>query len=173
MAGKDWILDPETLDYSNIVADLEAIRRVNSQRGEMEHLTAIIFDDAEINICAGFLDVTDQEFWVAGHMPGMPLMPGVIICEAAAQMCSYHALKHNLLGCEVMGFGALNNVRFRGAVIPGDRLTVVCKLTKMRRNRIVVSQFQAIVGSNLVCDGEISGIPLPTDELRKLATRGN
>ena len=173
MAAKDWILDPETLDYSNVVADIEAIRKVNSQRGAMEHLTAIIYDDADTNTCAGYLDVTDQEFWVAGHMPGMPLMPGVIICEAAAQMCSYHALKHNLLGCEVMGFGALNDVRFRGAVIPGDRLTVLCKLTKMRRNRIVVSRFQAIVDTNLVCDGEISGIPLPTDELRKLATRTN
>ncbi len=171
MPSRDWIFDPESLDYSKIVADIEAIRLVNSQRGDMEHLTAIIHDDPLANTCVGYLDVSDKEFWIPGHMPGMPLMPGVIQCEAAAQVCSYHALKHDLLGCDVMGFGALDKVKFRGAVLPGDRLTVACKLTKMRRGRIVVSIFQAFVGSNMVCEGEISGIALPTEELRKFAAR--
>lgn len=169
MAGKDWILDPASLNYSHVVADIEAIRQVNSQRGAMEHLTAIIYDDSETNTCAGYLDVTDREFWVPGHMPGMPLMPGVIICEAAAQVCSYHATKHKLLGDALMGFGALDEVRFRGAVVPGDRLTLMCQKTKLRRGRIVMCRFQAFVGTNLVCEGKISGIPLPTDMLRNSA----
>jgi 3-hydroxyacyl-[acyl-carrier-protein] dehydratase len=171
VAGKDWIIEPDKLDYSNIVADIEAIRQINSQRGDMEHLTAIIYDDGENNVCAGYKDVSHDEFWIAGHMPGAPLMPGVVICEAAAQVCSYHALKHDLLGCDIMGFGGLGDVKFRGAVIPGDRLTVSCMLTKMRRNAIVVSRFQAFVGDTIVCDGEIRGIPLWKDDIRKLANR--
>lgn len=171
MPNRDWILDPETLDASHVVDDIEAIRRVNPHRGNMEHLTAIIHDDPNTNICVGYRDLTDQEFWVPGHMPGMPIMPGVIICEAAAQVCSFHALKHDLLGCEVMGFGALDKVKFRGSVLPGDRLFLVCKMIRMRRGRIVVSRFEAFVGTNLVCEGEVSGVPLPAEELRKLTSR--
>ena len=59
-------------------------------------------------------------------MPGMPLMPGVVMCEAAAQMCSYHSQRHNLLGAEMVGFGGMDDVRFRGTVVPGDRLVVAC-----------------------------------------------
>ena len=171
MAGKEWIIHPDELDYTNIVSDIEGIRQINPQRGDMEHLTAIIYDDGEKHVCAGYLDVSDQEFWIAGHVPGAPLMPGVIMCEAAAQVCSYHALKHDLLGCDMMGFGGLGDVKFRGVVLPGDRLTVSCMLTKMRRGSIVVSRFQAFVGTNVVCDGEIRGIPLWKEDIRKMATR--
>lgn len=59
-------------------------------------------------------------------------MPGVLMCEAAAQMCSYYAHKHRLLGdCKVVGFGGMEEVRFRDPVRVGDRLVVVCKMLKV------------------------------------------
>ena len=76
MAVKDLIYDPAQLDFEHIVADLEEIRSYNPQRYEMEQITAIVVDDFEAGICIGYKDITDQEFWVRGHMPGMPLMPG-------------------------------------------------------------------------------------------------
>ncbi len=167
MGGKNFIVDPHQIDYSKIVADLEAIRGVNAQRGAMEQLTAIVYDDAEQNICIGYRDTTNDEFWCAGHMPGMPLMPGVIMCEAAAQICSFHSRRNDLLGCEVMGFGGLDNVRFRGMVLPGDRLTIVLQVTKLRRGRMLICHFQAFASSTLVCEGEIRAVPLPIDELHK------
>ena len=166
LAGKDYIVDPSTFDYSKIVADTAAIRRVNPQRDAMEQLTAIIFDDPDTNTVIGYKDVTDAEFWTSGHMPDLPLMPGVIMCETAAQVCSYHSGRHDLLGCEVLGFGGLDNVRFRGVVLPGDRLTVVCRMTGLRRGRMISCRFQGFVEHNLVCEGEIRGIPLPVDELK-------
>ena len=166
MAGKDYIVDPSTFDYSNVVAGIEEIRRYNPQRDAMEQLTAIIFDDAETNTVIGYKDVSGNEFWNSGHMPGIPLMPGVIMCEAAAQVCSYHSGRHDLLGCEVLGFGGLDNVRFRGVVLPGNRLTVVCKMLNLRRGRMISCRFQGFVDENLVCEGEIRGIPLPVDEIK-------
>jgi len=171
--GKDFIVDPSELDYSNIVADIEEIRRYNPQRGTMEHLTAIVYDNAETNTCVGYRDVAENEFWVSGHMPGMPLMPGVIMCEAAAQICSFHSLKHDLLGCEVMGLGGLDDIRIRGMVVPGDRLTVACQLTKQRKGRIVVSRFQAFVDRTIVCEGGIRGIALPADAVSKIVPDGH
>ena len=167
MAAKDLILDLAEVDFSHVVADLEEIRRYNPQRYEMEQLTAIVFDDVKRMVCVGYKDVTEQEFWVRGHMPGMPLMPGVLLCEAAAQMCSYYAHKHKLLGeCKVVGFGGMEDIRFRDPVRPGDRLIVVCKMLKVRAGAIVVCRFQEFVGQSLVADGKIKGIPLPVDALK-------
>lgn len=168
VSGKDLIVDPAGIDYSNVVADLDEIRRHNRQRDAMEQLTAIVHDDPETKICIGYRDLSESdEFWHQGHMPGIPLMPGVIMCEVAAQVCSFHSHRHDLLGSEVMGFGGLDNVRFRGIVYPGDRLTMVCQILKVRRGRMISCCFQAFVGETLVCNGEIRGVPLPVDDLLK------
>ena len=74
----------------------------------MEQLTAIVFDDNERGIIVGYKDLAEDEFWTRGHMPGMPLMPGIVMCEAAAQLCTYHVQKHDLLGAEMLGFGGLD-----------------------------------------------------------------
>ena len=73
-------------------------------------------------------------------------MPGVIMCEAAAQLASYYTQKFDLLGSEMVGFGGLEEVRFRDPVIPGDRLYVMTQLTKVRRGRMIVCRFQGFVG---------------------------
>ena len=166
MTSKDLIIDLAEIDFSRVVADLNEIRRYNPQRFEMEQLTAIVFDDFDRKICAGYKDITENEFWVRGHMPGMPLMPGVLMCEAAAQMCSYYAHKHRLLGdCKVVGFGGMEEVRFRDPVQVGDRMVVVCKMLKVRAGSLIVCRFQAFVGQSMVADGKIKGIALPVDDL--------
>lgn len=170
MPGKDFVVDPREIDYSSVVADIEAIRLLNPQRDAMEQLTAIVYDDPETRVAIGYKDISDNEFWHTGHMPGIPLMPGVVMCEVAAQVCSFHTRRHDLLKCEVVGFGGLNNVKFRGIVHPGDRLTMVCQVTKLRRGKLVTCRFEGFVGENLVCEGEIRCIPLPIDDLRANAT---
>jgi 3-hydroxyacyl-[acyl-carrier-protein] dehydratase len=162
---KDYIVDPADVDFDHPLADIEEIRKFNPQRFEMEQLTAIVYLDAERTICAGYKQVTDQEIWVRGHMPGMPLMPGVFMCEAAAQVCSYVTQKLDLLGAQMVGFGGMEAVRFRGPVVPGDRLLVACEQLKVRRNRMIVCRFQGTVGDNIVVDGKIKGIPLPVDQI--------
>lgn len=166
MPGKDLILEFHEFDLNHVVADLEEIRRYNPQRFEMEQLTAIVYDDFARKICAGYKDITHDEFWVRGHMPGLPLMPGVMMCEAAAQMCSYFTMKHDLLGgAKMIGFGGMENVRFRDPVRPGNRLVVVCQQLKVRRMAMIVCRFQAFVEQSMVVEGEIKGIPLPVDAL--------
>jgi len=160
---KPLILDFSEYDLNKVIADTEAIRRFNLQRYEMEQLTAICHEDLEKNVVVGYKDLTPDEFWTRGHMPGMPLMPGVIMCEAAAQLASYYSKKNKLMQ-GVIGFGGLENVRFRGMVRPGDRFVIVCRLLKLRR-MIMTCEFECFVDQNLVCEGIIKGIALPVDQL--------
>lgn len=162
MAGRELILEPTEYDLNHVIADIEEIRRYNRQRFEMEQLTAICYEDPARFICVGYKDLGPDEFWIRGHMPGMPLMPGVIMLEAAAQLASYYTQRHKLMDTAVVGFGGLKDVRFRGVVRPGDRFVVSAQMLKLRRS-ILTCKFQCLVRQNLVCEGELMGIPLPTD----------
>lgn len=169
MSAKDFLVDLSAIDFSRPVATLEDIHRINPQRFEMEQLTAIVYVDPQEYKCVGYKDVTEQDFWVRGHMPGLPLMPGVIMLESVAQLCSYVSQKYDLLGADMVGFGGLEDVRFRDPVLPGDRLIVMCALDKVRRGRMIICRFQGVVGESIVVEGILKGIPIPVDYIKKLA----
>jgi 3-hydroxyacyl-[acyl-carrier-protein] dehydratase len=151
--------DPTRLDFSRVVADREAIHKVNPQRFEMEQLTGVVLVDSAQHLVVGYKDVTADEFWVRGHMPDYPLLPGVLMCEAAAQLCSYYVATHGLLQGDFIGFGGLENVRFRGVVRPGDRLVMVAKGIRMHRRQTIFN-VQGFVGSSMVFHADIIGVPL-------------
>ena len=177
MSGKDFLVDLSLIDLHHPVADLEEIRKVNPQRFEMEQLTAVVYVDEKDFACIGYKDITDEDFWVRGHMPGMPLMPGVMMLESVAQLCSFVTQRYDLLGSTMVGFGGLEEVRFRDPVVPGDRLFVMCKLEKVRRGRIIVCRFQGVVEDRIVVEGVLKGVPIPVEALQqhlaaKQAARG-
>jgi 3-hydroxyacyl-[acyl-carrier-protein] dehydratase len=169
VAPRDYIIHPDEYDLGNVIADVHEIRRWNKQRFEMEQLTAIVHEDTERCLCVGYKDVTRDEFWVRGHFPVMPLMPGVMMCEAAAQLSSYFTQKRNLLDAKVIGFGGLEEVRFREPVVPGDRLVIAVERVRVRPKAMIVCRFQGLVRENIVVDGIIKGVPLPVEYLLEAA----
>jgi 3-hydroxyacyl-[acyl-carrier-protein] dehydratase len=167
VAKRAHILEFSEFDVDRVIADVETIRRYNRHRFEMEQLTAICHEDPESHVCVGYKDVGPDEFWVRGHFPGVPIMPGVIICEAAAQLASYYSQRYDLTRGKTLGFGGLEGVRFRDVVHPGDRLVIVARLLKVRAGVMLVCEFQAFVRENLVCEGQIRGVALPDDLFRE------
>jgi 3-hydroxyacyl-[acyl-carrier-protein] dehydratase len=157
------LADPRQIDTSRVVVDIEGIRKINPQRFEMEQLTAIVHIDREQHIIIGYKDVRGDEFWARGHMPGYPLMPGVMICEAAAQLTGYYCSTLNILSGDFLAFSGLENVRFRGPVKPGDRLVLVAKATRISR-RSMQSHVQGFVGDKMVFEGDILGMPYSKQE---------
>jgi len=150
-----WIVEPNLWNADRVVADLDAIRQYNPQRFEMEQLTAVIYEDTDRHVCLGYKDLTMNEFWVRGHVSRTPVMPGTLLCEAAAQLANYYALKHQLYAVQG-GFVGLKGVRCRHVVRPGERLFVLVKLLKIRGN-LLTCRFQCAVGKRLVCDGVLIG----------------
>ena len=155
----ELLFDPSQLNFNQVLAGRREIERVNPQRFEMEQLTAIVHMDTSQHLFAGYKDVTADEFWVRGHMPDYPLMPGVLMCEAAAQLCSYYIITAGRMQGDFLGFGGMENVRFRGLVRPGDRLVLIGKGIKMNRRQCIFN-VQGFVGATMVFQADIIGVPL-------------
>ena len=153
------LLSPADIDFSQVLADIDEIRSVNPQRFEMEALTAIVHLDPVRKLIVGYKDVGEDEFWCRGHMPGYPIMPGVMMCEAAAQLCSYYLKKYKVFDTEYVGLGGLSDVQYRKPVRPGDRLVIVARLTRERR-QLAECEAQGFVGDTMVFNAVVQGVPL-------------
>ncbi|MFN8708347.1 MAG: 3-hydroxyacyl-ACP dehydratase FabZ family protein [Planctomyces sp.] len=96
--ASELLFDIQSLDFSKPLFNIDEIRLVNPQRHEMEQLTAVVHVDQSQHMLVGYKDVTEKEFWISGHMPGFPLMPGVVQCESAGQLGGLYARKYDLFG---------------------------------------------------------------------------
>ena len=154
--SQDILIDLSTLDLNKNAIDIETIRAVIPHRYEMEQLSGIIKFDPEQKIIVGYKDVSDKEFWIRGHIPGRPLMPGVLMLEAAAQLCTYY-YKKTTQDDRFLGFGGVDKVKFRGKVTPGNKLILIAKNKELRSRRAIFDT-QGVVDGKLVFEGVIIGM---------------
>jgi len=154
------ILDPATINIDDTALTKDEILKLNAQRDEWEQLDKLISVDLEEGVAVGIKSQKADEFWTRGHIPGRPIMPGVLMIEMAAQISSliFH-LKAQTHGDRFFGFGGVNNVKFRGMVEPGSDLIMVVK-TKTLRSRMAVFEAQGYVDGKMVFEGEVTGIVL-------------
>ena len=139
------------------VFDKEAINKVNPQHFEMQQLDGVLWFDKENMLVLGYKDVTDREFWIRGHIPGRPLMPGVIMIESAAQLLSFF-VKHVMGQQGFIGFSSIESAKFRATVAPGQRLLLLGKITKFRPDRKYDAYIQGMVNDTMVFETEVSGM---------------
>ena len=136
--------------------DKEAIAKVNPQRFEMQQLDGVLWYDKGKFLILGYKDVTDNEFWVRGHIPERPLMPGVIMVEAAAQLSSFFVKQIYGLG-GFIGFAGIDSAKFRAVVEPGQRMYLLGHLTTFKRRKYTCS-VQGLVGETMVFEAVVSGL---------------
>jgi len=152
------LFDLSTIDLTGMpIFGKEEINKINPQRFEMQQLDGILWCDKGQACALGYKDVTDREFWVRGHIPGRPLMPGVIQIEAAAQLLSFfvgHAYEER----GFIGFGGIERAKFRCAIEPGCRLYLLGHITEARRGRKYACDVQGVVNQTLAFEASIIGL---------------
>lgn len=102
----------------------------------------------------GIKNVTINEPFFEGHFPMMPVMPGVLIVEALAQLGAVLLLSTDEFKGKIALFTGIDGLRFRRQVVPGDQLRLEAQLLKMRSN-IGKAAVKATVGDELAAEGEI------------------
>lgn len=102
----------------------------------------------------GIKNVTANEPFFQGHFPDYPLMPGVLIVEAMAQVGAIAMMSMEENKGKLGVFTGIDKVRFKKEVVPGDTLKMEVELISIRRS-IGKAEAKAYVGDKLVCSGEL------------------
>ncbi len=156
--ASEFLFDLNAIDLSATALPQEVVDRHLPQTGPMRMLDRLIWMDTPSMRAVGVKVVRADEFWVPHHIPGRPLLPGVLMIEAAAQLCSLvQTVGANVEG--FLGFTRCDETAFRGQVVPGDHLYLLAKQIERNRRRFV-SRTQGVVQGKLVFESTITGMTL-------------
>jgi 3-hydroxyacyl-[acyl-carrier-protein] dehydratase len=103
----------------------------------------------------GIKNVTYNEPYFPGHIPGKPLMPGVLMVESMAQVGGVVLTQLPGMKGKFFAFAGIDGVRFRRPVTPGDQLIMTVELLSLKRNRIAKMQGRGEVDGELAVQGEM------------------
>lgn len=128
-------------------------------RGPIFMLDRLVWMDDQCNHAVAVHEIPESAWWRDGHIPGNPLMPGVLMVEAGAQLASLMYYKRSGQSW-FAGFTRIDEVTFRGQVQPGDDLVLLCKGLKYNIKRFV-THIQGLVDGAIVFEGIITGMAFP------------
>ena len=134
--------------------DIDGIKERIPHRAPMlliDKVLQIVHDKSAVGVKA----VSNSEPFFVGHFPNYPIMPGVLIVEAMAQVGGLIVTQMPDLPKGLFVFAGIDGVRFRRPVVPGDQLVIHCELLSLKRKRFGKVKAEATVDGDLACSGEL------------------
>jgi beta-hydroxyacyl-ACP dehydratase FabZ len=131
--------------------DILAIQRILPHRYPMLLVDRIV--ELEPERIVGIKNVTANEPFFAGHFPGFPVMPGVLIVEAMAQVAGVLVLQ-DLPAQSAVFLASIEQAKFRRPVVPGDQLRIEMKVVKRRANVAKMAGTASVDGA-VVAEAEV------------------
>lgn len=150
------LFDLAGIDVGAVALDRAALERWNPHRGPLVQLDRVIWHAPDFTRALGLKEVRADEFWVGGHFPGRPILPGVLMVEAGAQLASFLFYARRGEPC-IAGFTRIDNTVFRGKVSPGSDMLILCEEVKYRPRRFI-TDVQGIVDGSIVFESRITGM---------------
>ncbi len=108
----------------------------------------------------GYWQTTGDEFFYAGHFPGRPTLPGVLMTEALAQLGAYAVLTDDRFAGKLPLFGGIDSARFRRQVVPGERLDLRVEVLRLS-TRAGRAAGEASVDGKTACSCELMFVAVP------------
>ena len=140
---RSLLIDLDRLDLSREILTRRDLEKFNPHRGQMALIDAILWQSEDYSEVVGVKRVRHDDFWVPGHFPQKPMMPGVLMIEAGAQASCYQ-YNVRLEKPVTAAFLRIEDAVFRSTVEPGDELLVLSRDVKFSRRRFI-SDIQGVV----------------------------
>lgn len=134
------------------ILDIQAIRQILPHRYPMLLVDRIV--ELEPDRIVGIKNVTANEPFFAGHFPEFPVMPGVLIVEAMAQVAGVLVLKDMGSQQKAVFLASIDSAKFRRPVVPGDQLRIEMKVGK-RKSFVAKMYGTATVDGVVVAEAEV------------------
>ena len=150
---------------SAVLLTTSQIERLIPHRWPVLLVDRIVEEDRDRGYIRGEKGVTATEWFFQGHFPGLPVMPGVLQVEALAQTMAVYVARQEGFGDRMGLFAAIDEVRFKRLVQPGDRLSLEITMEKLGR-RMGRGRAVASVDGEVACEGILSFIIPPEGALR-------
>lgn len=149
-------------DLNKVQYDQDAIYEKLEQRYEFKQLDAIVEMNKEKGYIIGKRDIREDEFWIKGHIPGRPLLPGVMMVEASCQLTQFFF--YSMVDRDkddFLALAGLNNIKFKRFIVPGDKLYLFASVKSVKLKAARSKNYIVTHDQKLVMSGEFTGVILP------------